>query len=224
MDINKEIQAITDKLIQEKLPSIIEEKISKLLSDLLGDIFRSYSDVGKQIKSQIEQKLDVNLQNLELLDYNVFIANIIKKELEVNMNDSCVEPIKELVKKTVGYVSKKEINLSEIYDKIIEDSEEHEVELTFIVEEHEEYDWTIVYISPDEIVEKRDCLIEFCINKEGKIFTFATKDYWNKKQTVTPFMLGRMRGIESYIFKLYSAQVKINIDETEFYHTYNKHS
>lgn len=53
-------------------------------------------------------------------------------------------------------------------------------------------------------------------NREGQIFSFKTRDYYNdtEQKNISPSRLINMRRIEAKIFRLYSAQVKItNYDD-----------
>ena len=68
MDLNKEIQAIADKVILEKAPEMIEKHISSMIDSVVKDIFCSYGDTYKELKKRIEETLQVNLEKFDLID------------------------------------------------------------------------------------------------------------------------------------------------------------
>lgn len=223
MDINVEIQKATDKFIEEKLPAMVAEKVTKMVDSILDDVFRSYSDVGKQIKEKIEKQLNVNLQKYDLVDYNHFIAKAINERLIGLINEGSIKPIMELVESTVGFIEKKTIKLSEIHQMFIESSmeendQEPEGEISFHAIKNEEHGWTTVSVDIEENIDAKDCALEFLINKNrGSIFCFRTKSHWSKKSALTPSKVTQLSNLEHKIFRLYSAQVKVEIDDNWYF-------
>ncbi len=222
MDINKEIQIATDKFIEEKLPEMVAQKVTKMVDDILNDVFRSYSDVGKQIKEKIEKQLNVNLQEYDLVDYNHFVAKAINERLIGIINEGSIKPIMELVEGTVGFLEKKTIKLSEIHQMFIDSSMEEndqdaEGEISFHAVKNEEHGWTTVNVDTDANINAEDCALEFLINGErGTIFIFRAKSHWSKKGNLTPSKVTQLSNLEHKIFRLYSARVKVEIDDTKW--------
>lgn len=223
MDINLEIQTATDKFIAEKLPDLVAQKVTKMVDEILNDVFRPYSDVGKQIKEKIEKQLNVNLQEYDLVDYNHFVAKAINERLVGLINEGSIKPIMELVENTVGFLEKKTIKLSQIHQMFIDSSMEEndqdaEGGISFYATKNHEHGWTTVSIDTDENVNEEDCALEFLINGErGTIFIFRTKSHWSKKSTLTPTKVTQLSNLEHKIFRLYSAQVKIEIDDNGYF-------
>lgn len=219
MDINLEIQKATDKFIEEKLPELVAQKVTKMVDEILGDVFRSYSDVGKQIKEKIEKQLNVNLQEYDLVDYNHFVSKAINDRLIGIINEGSIKPIMQLVEDTVGFLERKTIKISEIHQMIIDSSmeendQEPEGEISFHAIKNEEHGWTVVSIDTEPNVTPKDCALEFLISEErGNIFCFRTTSHWSKKGNLTPSKVTQMSNLEHKIFRLYSAQVKVEIDE-----------
>lgn len=228
MNINEEIQKASDQFIQDKLPEMVQQKINSMMDDLLKSIFSSYSPMGKVIKEKIEQSLDVNLQKYDMVDYNALIAKAINDHLTECVIHNSIEPIMSLVKDTVGFVKKKKITLSEIHEKVIdqarESGDEPEGEISFHVFEDRQHDWTRVSIDFEKNKSADQCAVEFLIsNKRNTIFHFTIRNWWNGKSTITPCLLMQISGLEHEIFRLYSAQVEIEIDETEFETEWNRY-
>lgn len=230
MNINQEIQKATDAFIEEKLPAMVSTKVEKMVDGILDDIFRSYSDTAKNIKRKIEEGLDINLQEFGLVDYNALISKAIAKRLDTLVSEEAIKPVMAVVDDIVGFVSKKEIKLSEIHEMVIQVakdgySDEQSGEISFFVEENDRYDWLTVTID-EEKKKKEDCAISFIISTTGSrahlIFSFHAGDYKHKKSEITPARMVMLRNIELKIFRLYAAGVKVIVDETYFDNEWNK--
>ncbi|MCP1996627.1 hypothetical protein [Flavobacterium sp. HSC-61S13] len=216
MDFNKQSQIAINKVIAEKLPEMLEAKASEMISSIVSDIFRSYGDTAKSIKAKLEETINVNLQELDLIDYNTLIAKTINDNLLQQVN---LQPILDMTQDIIGFVNKKTITLQEIADIIIEASQEEndqegEGEITFIVNENTKYNWIEVYADVDPDKKEYECTFKFILSsegsREGQIFSFTYKDTCDDKaKEITPSKLVSLHGIEAKIFRLYSAQVKI---------------
>lgn len=229
MNINEEIQKATDKFVEEKLPILVEEKVGKMVEDILSDTFKSWSDIGKSIKQRIEEKLDINLQKYDLIDYNAMVSKAINDKLIGLVNENSIEPIMEMIKETVGFIEKKEITLSEIHEIIIEHSmteneDETEGEISFHVTENANDKWITVSMDLEKDVDKKDCGLEFLIGTtHGKIFMFKTNDYFSKKGEITPIKMSRLSKAENKIFRLFSANVTVKIDTMYFDNSWSRY-
>lgn len=229
MDFTKETNAVLQKLIVEKLPTIIEEKAGKMVEDIVRDIF-GYGDVKKQIKEKIEKSINVNLQEFDLIDYNALIAKTINENLVQQIN---LKPILDMTQDIIGFVDNKEIRLEDIVEWFVEASKEEnetdgEGQVTFITEE-KEGNYISVYADIEPNKDKRSCSVQFCFStdgsREGKIFLFKNKEeYWDVKlKNISPSRLVNMNSISHKIFRLYSAQVRItdyNYEPSGYWYRY----
>lgn len=218
MDINTEIQKAVNKAVQEKLTGLIETKIEKMLDDILDRVFTSYGDTGKKIKKKIEEKLDINLAEFDLVDYNGLVAQTINNQLIETVN---MDSIKELTKEIVGFVNKKEVKLTELVGLFIDlamESDEREAEgsISIYVEPNVEYDWTTILVDLEADKSERDCAFEFLVSgRTGRIFSMRRKEQYfdSVRKNINPLQLNAMNKIEHLIFRYYSANVKIEIDD-----------
>ncbi|MDM1499082.1 hypothetical protein [Myroides odoratimimus] len=216
MNLNEVTQEAVNKVISEKLPEMVEKHVSEMIQDIIKDTFRSYGDVAKNIKSKIEETINVNLQEFDLIDYNSLIAKTINDNLLQQVN---LQPILDMTQDIVGFVNKKTITLDEIADMFksaaMKDNYDHNGEISFHVNYNEEHKWIDVYADIEADKKESDCAVRFTIStsdsRDGKIFIFKIKDqYFDKKQLeVTPSKMVNLCGIEAQIFRLYSAQVQI---------------
>ncbi len=223
MDFTKETQEAINKVVAEQLPQMLENRASKMINDIVDDIFR-WGDIKNQVKEKIESALDVNLQKFDMISYNALVAKTINDNLIRQVN---LQPILDMTQDIIGFVNKKEISLHEICDMFKKASQEEnefegEGEVTFIIDETDTYIEVSADIEPDQ--EKHKCSIIFCISKgnynKGGIFIFRTREkyYDEKAREISPARLVNMDSIEAKIFRLYSAQVKVtDISEPSIY-------
>lgn len=222
MDLNEGINKATAKVIAEKLPALVETKVGKMVDDLLTDVFRSYGDLGKQIKEKIEKKLDINLQQFDMLDYNTMIAGAINNRLVTLVNEQSIKPIMELIDGTVSFLEKKEWTLSEIVEMIKEDAREYyswetSGEISFHCEENRDNKWHVISVDIDPKKSADKCSMRFLISgKSKRIFSMKTQNHWGDKGDLTPLKVTQLSNLEHKLFRLYSAQVTVTVDETEF--------
>lgn len=219
MDINKKINEITDKIIDDKLPEMAEKHVTSMLNEIMSDIFRSHSDTAKAIKKKIEEKLDVNLQKFDLIDYNALIAKAINDSIVQQVN---IQPIMDLTRDAVGFINKKSITLTEIAHMIknaaMEDSNDNDGNISMFVSRNSVYKWVEVYVDIEEKKAAKDCGLHFIFNEKenrGYIFSFHTSDYWSGRGPITPARIASLSSIEHKIFRLYSAQVEIVADDDD---------
>ncbi|MGV0964933.1 hypothetical protein [Empedobacter falsenii] len=230
MDINKEVQKATDKIITEKLPQLVEEKVLSMLNSVLQDIFSNYGEMSKLIKTKIEEKIDVNLQEFDLIDYNHLISKTINDNLIQTVN---LQPILDITQNAIGFVNKKEITLDEIADMVKEVAmsdysyqSEYSGEITFELRESDDGGHIKLCADIEPDTDEHDCQIQLCFSindsRDGKIFLFKTSNWCDRNaKEITPARMVNMDALEAKIFRLYSAQVKItNYNEsisTEWY-------
>lgn len=226
MNLNEVITDSVNKTIAEKLPEMVSKKVSDMIDDTLTDIFRSYGNTAKEIKKKIEEKLDVNLQEFDLVDYNHLVSKAVAERISSLTQEEAIKPLMAMIKDTVGYTDKKEVGLSEIHEKIkeliVEQSYEDYGEIFFEVEENTQHKWITVKIG-EEV--KKGAQIEFIASTDrGTIFIFRHKTTWERMGEANVATMVSMQGVEKYIFRLYSAQVKIKVDEKYFDNEWSKYA
>jgi hypothetical protein len=231
MDINEEILKVTDKIIAEQLPVMLEKSVTNMLEQVLKDLFSSYSKTSKDVKEVIEKSLNVNLQKYDLIDYNALVAGAINNHLVKCVNENSIEPIMKMVESATGFIEKKKMKMSEIHEMIIGASKDYNDddssgEISFYIDNNEEHGWYTVSYDIEKDVDKKDCSIEFLVSSRGSlktIFTMRTKSYSSKKGNLTPTKIMNLSNLEHKIFRLYSAQVEIEVNETDFDNTWYRY-
>jgi hypothetical protein len=232
MNLNEEIQKATDSFLEKNLPTMIEAKVSTMVDNLLTDIFQKWSGVSKGIKEKIEQKLDINLIKFDMVDYNHIVSKAINDRLISLVNENAVAPIMDMVQNAVGFVEKKTIKISEIHQMIIDASmEENDQEgdggISFYVSNNEKYDWTVISFDLESDKDQSRCDFELTVsNKPDRQTIFHVKwlDGGIKGKSLSPMSMAAMRGVEHKIFRLYSAQVKIEMDTDYFDNEWSRYN
>lgn len=214
MDINKEIQTASDKIIAEKLPAMVEKATTLMLEKVINDVFSSYGDMAKEIKKKIEEKLDINLQKYDIVDYNAMVAQIINDNITASVN---LEPIISLTKKTMGFLDIKSIDLSAIVEMFkasaMENSCDTDGRISVHIEENEHHKWVEVYLDVEENKDKHQCGIKFIVStKSNRIFSFKHQCYSSPLGNMSPAKITSMSVLEHEIFRLYAAQVEVLVD------------
>lgn len=221
MDFSKVIQEQTNKLIADKLPSIVEEKVTKLVDDIIGDLFRSYSDIGKAIRDKISKEIDVSLMEFQLVDYNAMVAKAIGNEFKKELD---LDPIKKMVKDIVGVSDLEQISIYDICEKIkefaMQDSDEGSGEISFYVDVKERHGWIEIFADKDFDVAKESCSVKVLVSKErGTIFSMSCNNYKTRgrMKEVSASDVVNHDSVENFFFKLYNNQVRIFDDFNGFY-------
>ena len=69
----------------------------------------------------------------------------------------------------------------------------------------------------DKGVDKNKCSMSFIASTDrGTIFSMKTKPWYGEQGKLTPSRIAMLRGVEHKIFRLYSAEVKIEVDSESF--------
>lgn len=226
MDINQEMQKALDFVVETKLPTMMEKAATDMLQGIVSDMFSKYGESAKKVKAEIEKKLDVNLDKYDLVDYNALVAKVINDNLVQQVN---LEPISELIKNTVGFIEKKTINLSEIVQMFEEASmeqneQEGEGKFSVHVEKHDKYEWVTVSLDLEEDVKASECEIEFTVHKDGTLSSFRSGvGYRTKRSKPTPFSVKNLDTLQAKIYRLYSAGVKVEVDEMDFSNAWSRY-
>lgn len=212
LDLNK-IVAETMKNIQEEkvVEKLVEEKIKSTLKDVINDLFGNWSPFSKQIKKELEKKLNINFENLDVAEYNALIALTVKNKLDEILTGQAVEKTKVLIDEMLADV-KPEYNLSEIIEKFIDDIDKEDLDyeeyqdITLIIEDSDSFKY--IYLDESEDVAKYRCKYRIAIYDE-KIFSIniENKELDHKK------VLGGLYGFEALLFKLYANKTSLVFDQ-----------
>lgn len=220
-DLNDLISKSVALIVEQKLEKMTQEKTERMINDILNDVFSSYGDVAKLVKEKIKEGLDVNLERFNIVEYNVMISEMINRNLIESVDKGCIEPIQNMIQKTIGLLNKKEIKLSEIINEFISASmeyysEEYDGEISMFIEKNEKHKWTEVFVDIDSNIDRSKCKYSFIFDEKGYIFGLTDRsryvDLFNRSNSNSPTQLSSIYGIEKVLFRIYSARVPVIVD------------
>jgi hypothetical protein len=178
-------------------------------------------NITQEIRNKISEKINVNLQKFDLVDYNHLIARTINENIVESIN---LSPIEALTKDIIGFVNKKEIYIQEIVEMVIKEARECRNDqpsggITAVIEE--ESHWVNIYLDTEENVSTKECRFRLSVgNTDGYIYSFQIKPFpWSHRKDINLESFIKLRKLDQVLFRLYSAQVKVNMEEVEFLST-----
>lgn len=213
MDLNKMVMNSLENMQSGgKVQEIVDKHVAKTIESIVDDAFGSWSDFSKNLKKQVEEKLQVNFKKLDLASYNQVVLNIIKGELERSIHEEGAKRIQKSIQEILG-TSKEEYKLSELIKEIVEqDCELDELdyddrkEITVIVED--KYGLKHIYIDTEEDVKWYQCKYEIVLDKDLTVSRaeIGDKSFDNK------VIMGGLYGADATIFKMWTRKSKLVID------------
>lgn len=213
MDLNLIVNNTLSELKEEGyVEKIVKKQLEKTIHDIIEDSLRSWSDFGKELKEQVQNQMQFNLEKLDIPSYNQVIINIIKGELERSVHEEGAKRIQESIQEILG-TSKEEYKLSELIKEIVEqDCELNELdydsykEITVIVED--KYGSKHIYIDPEEDQSWYQCKYRLTLDDDMTVRSaeIGDKSFDNK------VIMGGLYGADATIFKMWTRKSKLVID------------
>ncbi|OJT69729.1 hypothetical protein [Bacillus licheniformis] len=207
--INNTLTEIKDQGYVEK---IVRKQLEETIQDIIKDSFKSWSDFGKELKQQVQDQIQFNLDSLDIPSYNQVILNIIKDELERSVHEEGARRIQESIRDILG-TAKEEYKLSELINEIVEqDCELNELhyddykEITVIVEN--KYGGKYIYIDPEEDQDWYRCKYRLTLDNDLTITRAEINDRAFDNKTI----MGGLYGADATIFKMWTRKSKLIID------------
>jgi hypothetical protein len=77
MELEKILENSINKYLTEKLQSDLDKHIGDMMDKIFDSMFSRSSEIYKSVQKQIEAKMDVNLRDVSLINYNSMIVNSI---------------------------------------------------------------------------------------------------------------------------------------------------
>ena len=214
MDLNKLVNESLAKIEQEGfVQETVEKQLKKTIESIVNDLFRSYSDFGKNLEKEVASQLNVNLKELNLAGYNVMVLNTVKEKLDEAITIQGIEKIKESLNEMLVGVEK-EYKLSDLVEKMKESANEYGdhngEEISFHIDSDRK---VLTFISFDEKEGKSEyeCKYRLSVDKDGKVTSVKIAD----KQFKNNVIMGGLYGLEEVLFKLYASGAKLLVDDDD---------
>ncbi len=208
-----------------KVQEIVEKHVSSTVESIVKDAFGSWSDFSKNLKSQVESQLAVNLTELNLTTYNASILSAIKEKLDDQIANEGVARINESLEELLS-VTKKEYKLSELVTELAEELDKDEIgydeyhEMTMHIDDSFSLS-KIISLDSEAGKSEYDCKYRFWVdNKTGKVSNIEIKEgRYSNKRDIREFdaraIMRGFHGLEETLFKMYARGSTIIIDEDD---------
>ncbi len=215
----KEFQNIANKAVESYLSSgKLEEKINTSIEKCFNDCIDSSFSYGKlrdSIRNVIEKKVVISLDDIDIQSYNQVMLEALKGQMAKYTNSQALEGFNSVLTETFGEAPK-EIHIDEIVNKILADwkSEDpcdcnDDKTATIELEKHDKYSNTSYSLKITD-GEKYG-------GNRHHLYFLEDRIRISHNQELNPTLL---RGVEGFLFKLYSARTKIlgleDFDEDDF--------
>lgn len=201
---------ITNYLNSDLPKEKIEQKVEGMFDEIINDLFRSYGDIAKQIKETLKEtiKLDLNTVNLE--EYNAVILAGLKKRInEVYQNDAqkhCFDLLEKQLEPAPESIDIHEF-LTNIGNFIREEHQDdfeqygNDDSLEITIEDYIHNDSPDSYSIKIDMPESRTRL-----GKILHLFILEGHICISHRMVFNPTFL---RDVDGYVFKLYAGKTKI---------------
>jgi hypothetical protein len=227
MDLNKMVNNAMAKMTEEgKVQEIIESRITETIESVVKDAFGTWSTFSKELKKEIEEKIEINLSELDIPSYNKLIQAVIKDKLDDQIATDGVARINASLG-TLLSSAKEEYKLSELVEEMSEEVEKDEIdydcchEMTMHVDQSFSLS-TIISLDPEPGKSEYECKYRFWVN--NKTGTISNVDVgeggaYGKTREVRDFdaraIMRGFHGLDETLFKMYARGSKLIIDEED---------
>jgi len=213
IDLNK---IVNDSLVEMEKEGFVEKtvknRLEKTITEIVDDVFREWSDFGKDLKAHIENNLNIDLDNLGIEGYNTLVSAAVKEQLDKIITVQGIEKIKETTEKML-IDTKDSYTLSEIIEKLKGEStkdewEYDEDEKIALIIDGKEDGYKHIYLNEEDEDRKWSYDYQIDIDGEGRPYSIKLKGNEIDKNKI----LGGLYGLDELLFKIYAHGSKIVLD------------
>lgn len=225
--LNESVNAQMNSIIESGfIEQTIKSQLEKTISGIVNDSLKEYSDFGKAIKEKINAVLPLAASNVELPEYNKFVADICTKTFDKLLHEQAQEQIETLLKADLGVMENKVITAQDIQNEIEkcfepeEYEEEREISVSFEVSDYGSF---YLNIKDEEKGEQIKVTLYNHSSSRNKDKIFHHVGYLNtcgwtgansskSERALNTYCVER---IERFFFRLYCAQTQINLSDRD---------
>jgi len=213
IDLNKAINDSLAKIESENyVQEVVDKKIKKTIESIIDDLLSAYGNFGKNLKTEIESNLNINLKELDIPGYNLLVLNAVKEKLNQVTTVQGIEKINEAMDKMLVSV-KPEYMLSEVVEALRDHEKGYRCSsdrmTLFIEESSSSKGYVDIYLDSDKKNSKYSCDYQIRIDPNGKV--------WNAKMDGRDFdknkEFGALFGVGELLFKIYATGAKLTVDQ-----------
>jgi len=214
IDINKIVNDSLVKLEEEKfVEGVVQKRLEKTITEIVDDVFREWSDFGKNLKEHVEKNLNVNLSNLGIEGYNTLVLAAVKEQLDKIITTQGVEKIKKRTEEMLLDI-KDEYTLTEIIEELKGEDYRDEWECdeddkVALIIENSGNGYKHIYLNEEEKSNKYSYDYQIDLDNDGKPYAIKLKG----NEINTKKILGGLYGLDKLLFKIYAHGSKIVLDQ-----------
>src|SRR3712207_163105 len=214
IDINKIVNDSLVKLEEEKfVEGVVQKRLEKTITEIVDDVFREWSDFGKNLKEHVEKNLNVNLSNLGIEGYNTLVLAAVKEQLDKIITTQGVEKIKKRTEEMLLDI-KDEYTLTEIIEELKGEDYRNEWECdeddkVALIIENSGNGYKHIYLNEEEKSNKYSYDYQIDLDNDGKPYAIKLKG----NEINTKKILGGLYGLDKLLFKIYAHGSKIVLDQ-----------
>lgn len=217
-----DIQQIAEQKLQliinnGVIDKIIEDKLTETCKSIIGDSLRSYSPFGEELKKVINEKLQINLSNVNLGTYSAMMLQIIEENM-VGILETQKDKVKQAIAETLALPEKKEWKLSEIVAKYRSELYEHK-EVAVEVDEPSHYSQWVRIGEKKERSSYGSSTQEYEIRMLVNVKDKTISGIWHDGKMIDPRKQRIFtHNIEAWLMNLwaYNCTIELDIDDAEY--------
>lgn len=214
MDIAKIAQEKIELMVQEgAIEKMVETNIRKSVESIVNDMFRSYGDWSKKIEEALKQKLEINLDNLDIKSYNAMVVSTIEGCLTDTIAKDSLELVKSKVTAILGIPVQKEWKLSDICKLYWQEVYNKESKILHLKISESEYGSRHIYIGYKDTgryTNSETTEIRIHVNtKDNTVYAASTQNYGSTNPLKDRVYKGKL---EAVLMTLWAHDCVLNID------------
>lgn len=161
-----------EKIIEDKVQECVKVTLENCIDSIYGS---SYGEFGTALKDEIKKNISINLDNINIPQYNTLIQKSFNKAINDNIGNKFDASINELTNKVFMIDLKETYDLSDLLEKFKDSyGYGHDEEITLHLSEH--YGSITIYLDASEHCENYACNYRIFVGKDGTIFSLKMKD------------------------------------------------
>jgi hypothetical protein len=222
--VNTKVKSMIDS---GSIAEMIESKIEKVISDVVNEELRSYSDFGKNLKEYINKSLQVNFDELGFEGYHENLLRVISKVYADSMNSVHLDKVKKVTEEMLANPPEI-VKFSDLVEAVKEKAREHakdneensdyeaftyESEITCIITGRSDRLFTYISLDPESGKSEHQCAYRIGISKLSDKMEIMSVRMGEKDHS--ELFVTETVGLERLLFKAKCASSAFDFDVEE---------
>lgn len=215
MDMNKMVLNALGKIDSDGIAvAAVEKTVTKTVESIVDDLFGKYSDFGKNLKTEVEAKLELNLDKLNIQSYNHMVMNVIQRKLEESVTIVGAKQLEDELDNLLGSGEPPKMKLSALIEMLKSGHEDDEDYFGQNVSFHISRSYCLyhIYFDVEEGKESFMCDYRLSVNTDSGVLTHVKI---HDRAFDNALIMGGLYGIEAALFKIYTMKGTLEVDVEE---------